>query len=115
MPKHAEPAAVLCELLDGRERAIDAEHLVVLGELLDEAPLALLEGDKILDEVEEARRPAGSPDSVSRLTTPGSSSSSIASTREIFERRFRAAEHCLEAVGEDHEGVGVKTCGIVAR
>ena len=77
VPEHAEPSPVVLDVIDRAERAIDAEQLVGLRHLLDEAELALLEGDEVLDEVEKPRRPARALDQRVEADDAASSSSSI--------------------------------------
>ena len=59
MPEHPEPALVLANPLHRLDRAVDPQHLVVRADLPDQPAFALLEHTKILDEVEQAVRPAG--------------------------------------------------------
>ena len=78
---------------------------MVLRQLLDEAVLVFLEGDEILDDVEKPRRTALPLISVSRLTTPASSSSSIRFHSLKNSSGARARRARPRARGEDHEGV----------
>ena len=77
-----------------------------LRDLLDEAELALLEGDEILDEVEEPRRPARALDQ--RVEADDARFLLVVDPLplvEKFERRIGRAKDGFEPVRQDHEGV----------
>ncbi len=61
VPEHPEPPLVLPDFSDRLDRAVDAQHLMVLADLLDQPALALLEHREALDDVEQPVRPAGAP------------------------------------------------------
>jgi hypothetical protein len=62
VPGDAESASIFVDLFDGYDRAIYTKQLVGLHQLLDEAMLAFLEDDEVLDDVEEAGGTAGTFD-----------------------------------------------------
>ncbi len=106
VPEDAEPALVLGDVVDRLQRAIDAEQLVGLRQLLDQAELALLEGDEILDKVEKPRRPARALDQ--RIEADGAGLLLVVDPLpfvEELERRIGRAEHRVEPVRQDDEGV----------
>ena len=77
-----------------------------LGQFLDQAHLVLLEGDEVLDEVEEPRRPARALDQ--RVEADDALLLLVVDPFplvEKFERRVGRAEHRLEPVRQDDEGV----------
>ena len=94
------------------QRPIDAEQLVGLRHLLDEAELALLEGDEILDEVEEPRRPARALDQ--RVEADDARLLLVIDPLpllEEFKRRIRRSKHGFGPVRQDDEGVRSEDLG----
>ena len=61
VPEHAEAALVVLDPLDCLDGAVDAEHLVVLGDNLLDATARLLEPNEVLHQIEEAAGFAGAP------------------------------------------------------
>src|SRR5690348_7174853 len=107
MPEDAKPALVVFDPVYGGDGPIDAEELVGFDELLDETEFTFLEGDKILDDVEKPRGPAGAFNQ--RVQTDDTRLVLVVHPLpfvEEFERRLRAAEDRIDAVRQDDEGVG---------
>ena len=106
MPEDAEPAARFDDPVDCGDGAVDAEKLVVFGELLDEPALALFVGDKVLDEVEQ---PLGLADAADRGFEPGGRRLVLAlglfPLDEMLKGRVGRTDFGLDAVRDDDRGV----------
>jgi hypothetical protein len=116
MPEHAEPAARFGDAIDGRDRPVDAEILMILGELLDKPALGLFVGNEILDEIKQALRGA---DAANGDFEAGGRRFAFAGGSlpfdEMFIGRKSRADPGLDAVRDNDGGVVSETCGMSER
>ena len=106
MPEDAEPALVVLDLLQGGDRVVDAQVLVVLGDDLDQPALGVVEDGEVLDQIEEPGLLARSPNQ--RLQGDDALFAFAVDplpVGEMLPARRHAADLRLAAVGQDDEGV----------
>ena len=104
--KHAEPAFVLAEVSDLRDRPVHSQVLMVLGGDLDQPAPNLLVDDEVLDDVEEPSRFADAPDR--RLQRYHALLAFVVDAlplEEVFPRREGTADTGRAAVRQHHQRV----------
>ncbi len=111
MPEDAEAPAVLLQLLDGLDGAVDAEHLVVFGGHLPQPTPSVLEEQEVLDEIEEACRLAGGAQERVQPDTLRPFLLQPLPRGEDVEGGVRRPHHRLKPVGQDGETIRVEEAG----